>query len=116
VVTTALSLFRRGFLGPLTLGIFLFPITLQAGISPWWEHYEIKQIFRCGDSSELLLEHNDHQASLYHQGYKSNLFRDQKAFALKRYANERLSVVLNGDELIIEDLLSKTRCQRTEQV
>jgi hypothetical protein len=46
----------------------------------------------------------------------TNLFRDQKAFALTRYANERLSVVLSGDELTIEDLLSKTRCHRTEQV
>lgn len=116
MVTTARSLFKRGFLGPLALGTLLFPLTLQAGISPWWEDYESKQIYRCGDSSESLLEHNDHQASLYHRGYKSNLFRDQKAYALKRYTNERLSVVLNGDELIIEDLLSKTRCQRTEQV
>ena len=53
---------------------------------------------------------------MYHRGYKTNLFRDQKAFALTRYANERLSVVLSGDELTIEDLLSKTRCHRTEQV
>jgi hypothetical protein len=100
----------------LAVGLLSATSVALGGPSPWWEHYESKQTFRCGDSSELLLERNDSQASVYHRGYKTNLFRDLKAFALHRYANERLSVVLNGDELIIEDLLSKTRCHRTEQV
>lgn len=118
MVKTAQSSFNKVRLWALALAapLFFTANSAQSGPSPWWENYELKQTYRCADSSELLLERNDSQASMYHRGYKTNLFRDQKAFALTRYTNERLSLVLSGDELTIEDLLSKTRCHRLEQV
>ena len=49
------------------------------------------------------------------RGYKLNLFRDKQSPLLKRYANSQLSVTIRGDEVEIEDLLSRRLCQRFEQ-
>jgi hypothetical protein len=44
-----------------------------------------------------------------------NLFRDQQSPLLKRYSNSQFSVTIRGDEIEIEDLISRRRCQRFEQ-
>ena len=87
-----------------------------AGPSPWWENYELEEQYRCTDESGLLLERNASQASLYRNGYKINLFRDQRTSLVTRYSNDRLTLTLNGDEITIEDLLTSTRCHRFQQV
>ena len=80
-----------------------------------WEHYDRSDQYRCGEDGKVLLERNDSQASLYMRGYKMNLFRDQQSPLLKRYSNSQLSVTIRGDEVEIEDLLSRRLCQRFEQ-
>jgi hypothetical protein len=87
-----------------------------AGPSPWWEQYEREDRYRCGDRGEVLLERNESQASLYRDGYRINLFRDQNSPMLKRYSNERLKLTIQGDELTLEDLLTRSSCIRFEQV
>ncbi|MEN9878395.1 MAG: hypothetical protein RLZZ158_1434 [Cyanobacteriota bacterium] len=104
-----------GCLGPIVLS--LGPaVPCLAGPSPWWENYELEEQYRCTDDSGLLLERNASQASLYRNGYKTNLFRDQRNSLVTRYSNERLTLTVNGDEITIEDLLTRTRCHRFQQV
>ena len=93
----------------------LAPVAAWAGPSPWWEHYERSDQYRCGEDDKLLIERNDSQASLYMRGYRMNLFRDQQSPLLKRYSNRQLTLTIRGDEVEIEDLLSRRRCQRFEQ-
>ena len=93
----------------------LAPSASWAGPSPWWEHYERSDNYRCGEDVKVLIERNDSQASLYMRGYRLNLFRDQQTPLLKRYANSQLSVTFRGDEIELEDLTSRRLCQRFEQ-
>ncbi len=93
----------------------LAPTAASAGPSPWWEHYERSDNYRCGEDVKVLIERNDSQASLYMRGYRLNLFRDQQSPLLKRYANSQFSVTFRGDEIELEDLTSRRLCQRFEQ-
>ena len=93
----------------------LVPTAAVAGPSPWWEHYDRSDRYRCGEEEKVLIERNDSQASLYMRGYRMNLFRDQQSPLLKRYSNSQFSVTIRGDEIEIEDLISRRRCQRFEQ-
>ena len=93
----------------------LMPHGVHAGPSPWWEHYERQDKYRCEGDEELLIERNEAQASIYMGGYKMNLFRDQRSPLFKRYISDRLKVTIKGDEVELEDLLSMRRCQRYEQ-
>ena len=93
----------------------LVPSTAAAGPSPWWEHYERSDSYRCGEEEKVLIERNDSQASLYMRGYRMNLFRDQQTPLLKRYSNSQFSLTIRGDEVEIEDLISRRLCQRFEQ-
>ncbi|OUT71999.1 MAG: hypothetical protein CBB79_07070 [Synechococcus sp. TMED19] len=91
------------------------PAIVSAGPSPWWEHYERHDKYRCDGDEELLIERNDAQASLYMGGYKMNLFRDKHSPLFKRYISDRLKLTVSGDEVELEDQLSRRRCQRFEQ-
>ena len=93
----------------------MVPTAAVAGPSPWWEHYDRSDRYRCGEEEKVLIERNDSQASLYMRGYRMNLFRDQQTPLLKRYSNSQLSLTIRGDEVEIEDLISRRRCQRFEQ-
>ena len=93
----------------------LVPSTAAAGPSPWWEHYERSDGYRCGEEEKVLIERNDSQASLYMRGYRMNLFRDQQTPLLERYSNSQFSLTIRGDEVEIEDLISRRLCQRFEQ-
>ena len=93
----------------------LVPSTAAAGPSPWWEHYERSDRYRCGGEEKVLIERNDSQASLYMRGYRMNLFRDQQTPLLKRYSNSQFSLTIRGDEVEIEDFMTVRRCQRFEQ-
>ena len=93
----------------------LVPSAVLAGPSPWWEHYDRSDRYRCGEEEKVLVERNDSQASLFMRGYRMNLFRDQQSPLLKRYSNNQFSLTIRGDEIEIEDLISRRRCQRFEQ-
>ena len=105
---------RLRFKAALLLSV-LVPSTAAAGPSPWWEHYDRSDRYRCGEEEKVLIERNDSQASLFMRGYRMNLFRDQQSPLLKRYSNSQFSVTIRGDEIEIEDLISRRRCQRFEQ-
>ena len=60
----------------------LVPAAAVAGPSPWWEHYDRIDRYRCGEEEKVLVERNDSQASLYMRGYRMNLFRDQQTHCL----------------------------------
>ena len=93
----------------------MVPTAAVAGPSPWWEHYDRSDRYRCGEEEKVLIERNDSQASLYMRGYRMNLFRDQQTPLLKRYSNSQFSLTIRGDEVEIEDLISRRLCQRFEQ-
>ncbi|MFZ4566173.1 MAG: hypothetical protein ACOYMY_06890 [Prochlorococcaceae cyanobacterium] len=95
---------------------WLQPLPLLAGPSPWWEHYERDDTYRCADDSRVLLERNDHQATLYRNGYRINLFRDTSITSVRRFSNDNLKLTLDGDEITLEDLITRTRCQRFHEV
>jgi len=94
----------------------LQPQPLLAGPSPWWEQYERDDTYRCGDDSRVLIERNDHQATLYRNGYRINLFRDTAITSVRRFSNDNLKLTLDGDEITLEDLITRTRCQRFHEV
>ena len=93
----------------------VMPASVSAGPSPWWEHYERQDKYRCDGDKELLIERNDAQASLYMGGYKMNLFRDKDSPLFTRYISDRLKLTITGDEVELEDELSRRRGQRFEQ-
>ena len=105
---------RLRFKAALVLGL-LVPAAAVAGPSPWWEHYDRIDRYRCGEEGKVLIERNDSQASLYMRGYRMNLFRDQQSPLLKRYSNSQFSLTIRGDEVEIEDFMTVRRCQRFEQ-
>ena len=93
----------------------LVPAAAVAGPSPWWEHYDRSDRYRCGEEEKVLIERNDSQASLYMRGYRMNLFRDQQSAMVKRDSNSQFSLTIRGDEVEIEDFMTVRRCQRFEQ-
>ena len=44
-----------------------------------------------------------------------NLFRDKDSPLFKRYISDRLKLTITGDEVELDDELSRRRCQRFEQ-
>ena len=96
-------------------------VTLQGSAavamsSPWWENYEEKEEYLCGDRAVLTLERNDSQAALISGGRRSTLFREPSPGPALRYRSDRFVVILRGDELTLEGPLSDLTCIRTEQV
>jgi hypothetical protein len=85
-----------------------------AAASPWWEHYEQRDTYRCGTLGQVVLERNDTQASLLSGRLRSTLFRERSDAPGMRYSSGRLRVILSGDELVLEQLPQRLTCQRTE--
>ncbi len=96
----------------LTLG--LLPMLVMQ--SPWWENYDLRERFVCGDRQAVVLERNASQASLIAGSSRTTLFREESDAPGLRYQNESLRVILRGDELTLEQLPTRRVCQRTEQV
>jgi hypothetical protein len=86
----------------------------SAAASPWWEHYEQRDTFRCGTMGQVILERNDSQASLLSGRVRSTLFRERSDAPGLRYSSGRLRVILRGDELVLEQLPQRLTCLRTE--
>ena len=90
--------------------------------SPWWEDYAIKETYLCSKDGAIVLERNDAQASLITGRTHTTLFRQNQPLPGEEpimgivYRNELLTLILRGDQLIIEQLPQRTSCMRTESV
>jgi len=88
--------------------------------SPWWEDYGIKETYLCGARGAVVVERNDAQASLITGRYRTTLFREQQPPPGQDpimgivYRNEQLTLILRGDQLILEQLPQRTSCMRTD--
>ena len=101
----------------LLLAWFGIPLALApraATAAPWWENYEQRDTFRCGESGTVVLERNDAQASLLSGRVRSTLFREKSDAPGMRYGSGPLRVILRGDELVLEQLPQRLTCLRTE--
>ncbi|MEX1316434.1 MAG: hypothetical protein AB1Z22_04800 [Synechococcaceae cyanobacterium] len=96
--------------------LLLLTATLLAQSSPWWEHYDSSESFLCPRLGRVQLERNNAQASLITGRFRTTAFRDDTPLPGLRYANPRLTLILQGDLLTIEQLPSRIQCTRTERV
>ena len=100
----------------------LLLLPLLAMGSPWWEDYATKETFLCGEQGPVVIERNDAQASLLTDRYRMTLFRAQQPSPGEApilgivYRNELMTLILRGDQLILEQLPQRTTCMRTESV
>jgi hypothetical protein len=97
-------------------------LPLLAMGSPWWEDYGTKETFLCSDQGPVVIERNEAQASLITGRYRMTLFRAQQPAPGEGpilgivYRNELMTLILRGDQLILEQLPKRTTCMRTESV
>ena len=103
----------------LSLSFALFSHTLVSFSSPWWEQYDAKEKYLCGNRDVVMLERNDAQASLFSRGMRTTLFRDANAPVGLLYRNDILMLTLKGDELTLDQskldpFNPKLTCLRTE--
>ena len=91
----------------------LAPLTLAMG-SPWWEQYEVRDIYLCSDRGRLVVERNEAQASLLSGRFRTTLFRENSELPGLRYANDMLRLVIRGDVLSVEQESQKVECLRTD--
>lgn len=103
----------------LSLSFALMSHTLVSFSSPWWEQYDAKEKYLCSNSSVVMLERNDSQASMFTRGLRTTLFRDANVSPGFLYRNEMFMVALKGDELTLDQskldpFNPKLTCLRTE--
>jgi hypothetical protein len=96
--------------------LLLLTATVLAQASPWWEHYDTSESFLCPRLGRVQLERNNAQASLISGGARTTAFRDNSPLPGLRYTNPRLTLIVQGDLLTIEQLPSRIQCTRTERV
>ncbi len=116
---------------PLLLGLSLLPGALPARVhkagaeagsaplamtSPWWEDYDVKERYLCTEKGGVVLERNAAQAALISGDSVTTLFREPAPGPELVYRRDRLTVILRGDELTLEQLPMKITCVRSEQV
>jgi hypothetical protein len=90
-------------------------VPLIALSSPWWEGYDIRERFLCGDQGGLVVERNDAQASLISGRSRFTLFRIGSSQPGVRYGSEAMELILWGDNLTLEQGRRKMQCTRTDQ-
>lgn len=96
--------------------LLLVASTLLVQSSPWWEHYETRDRFLCPQLGTVQLERNNAQASLISGRSRSTAFREDSTLPGIRYVNPRMTLIVQGDVLTIEQLPRRIRCTRTERV
>jgi len=94
----------------------LLALSLLAQSSPWWEQYDSRETYVCPRLGRVVLERNDAQAALITGGFRSTGFRNDRELSGIRYRNERMTLILRGEVLTIEQRPSRIECTRTEQV
>ncbi|MEO1001599.1 MAG: hypothetical protein AAFX65_00635 [Cyanobacteria bacterium J06638_7] len=96
--------------------LLLLAATVLAQGSPWWEQYDTSDSFLCPRLGRVQLERNNAQASLITGRFRTTAFRDDSTLPGIRYANPRMTLIVQGDLLTIEQLPSRIQCTRTERV
>ena len=97
-------------------GVVALAAPVGAIDSPWWENYEQKDRYLCGNQGFMVVERNDAQASLISGRGRMILFREASDAPGLRYRNEDFRIILRGDELTLERLPMRLTCVRTDQV
>lgn len=90
-------------------------LSLLAVSSPWWEDYDIRDRFLCGDQGSVVVERNDAQASLISGRSRFTLFRVASSQPGLRFATDGMELILWGDNLTLEQGRRKLQCTRTDQ-
>ena len=90
-------------------------IPLLALSSPWWEDYDTRERFLCGDQGSVVVERNDAQASLISGRSRFTLFRVASSQPGLRFATDGMELILWGDSLTLEQGRRKLQCTRTDQ-
>ncbi len=90
-------------------------IALLAVSSPWWEDYDTRDRFLCGDQGSVVVERNDAQASLISGRSRFTLFRVASSQPGLRFATDGMELILWGDNLTLEQGRRKLQCTRTDQ-
>jgi hypothetical protein len=98
------------------VGVMVAAAAARAMDAPWWENYDHKDRYLCGQGAVLVVERNQSQASLINGQGRLILFREASDRAGMLYRNEEVRILVNGDELIFEQLPIRRVCLRTEQV
>jgi len=98
------------------VGVVVAAGAARAIDSPWWENYDHKDRYLCGQGAVLVVERNQSQASLINGRGRLILFREASDRAGMLYRNEDIRIFVNGDELTFEQLPIRRVCLRTEQV
>ncbi len=90
-------------------------MSVLAVSSPWWEDYDIRDRFLCGDQGSVVVERNDAQASLISGRSRFTLFRVASSQPGLRFATDGMELILWGDNLTLEQGRRKLQCTRTDQ-
>ena len=90
-------------------------MSVLAVSSPWWEDYDIRDRFLCGDQGSVVVERNDAQASLISGRSRFTLFRVASSQPGLRFATDGMELILWGDNLTLEQGRRKLLCTRTDQ-
>ena len=90
-------------------------MSVLAVSSPWWEDYDIRDRFLCGDQGSVVVERNDAQASLISGRSRFTLFRVAGSQPGLRFATDGMELILWGDNLTLEQGRRKLQCTRTDQ-
>lgn len=83
--------------------------------SPWWEDYDQKERFLCGDQGVLVVERNDAQTALISGHNRFTLFRVASHQPGLRYGTDGMELTLWGDNLTLEQGRRTLQCSRTDQ-
>ena len=90
-------------------------LSLLALSSPWWEDYDTRERFLCGEQGSVVVERNDAQASLISGRSRFTLFRVASSQPGLRFATDGMELILWGDSLTLEQGRRKLQCTRTDQ-
>ena len=90
-------------------------IPLLALSSPWWEDYDTRERFLCGEQGSVVVERNDAQASLISGRSRFTLFRVASSQPGLRFATDGMELILWGDSLTLDQGRRKLQCTRTDQ-
>ena len=94
-------------------------MSVLAVSSPWWEDYDIRDRFLCGDQGSVVVERNDAQASLISGRSRFTLFRVASSQPGLRFATDGMQRPIVGhlDQEIDVAVRARTAFRlRAEQV
>jgi hypothetical protein len=89
-------------------------LTALAMGSPWWENYGTSETFLCPNLGALIIERNDAQASVLSGRFRTTLFRERSDLPGVRYGDDKLRLIIRGDELTVEQLPNRFDCMRSQ--